>query len=180
MSVSSFRSFMGGKSTPSSDELQLFARAQQYSNYLTWIPGMRMIAICNSLSMYNGDSESDIDLFIVTDPGRIWLVRGLVTLVLQILGVRRHDDLVTGRFCLSFFATTHGIDLSTIAIPRDIYLQEWGRSLKPIWSRSDCYGEFLRVNNEFLGTLSQGDNRENTRYLREDHTSGTQELKGYW
>lgn len=180
MSMSSFRSFMGGKWAPSSDELQLFKRAQQYSNYLTWIPSIRMIAICNSLSMYNGDGESDIDLFIVADPGWIWLVRGLVTLVLQILGVRRHGNLVVGRFCLSFFATTQGMNLSTIAILWDIYLQEWGRSLKPIWSRADCYGEFLRVNSEFLGAISPEEDRENRRFLREDNGARTQELKGSW
>jgi hypothetical protein len=117
--------------------------------------------------MYAWNSESDIDLFIVSDPGRLWLVRGLATLTLQVLGVRRYGDIIVGRFCLSFFATTQGMDLSTIAIPRDVYLREWGRSLKPIWSHANGYSEFLRVNSEFLGAMSHEEDRENRRFCVE-------------
>lgn len=39
-----------------------------------------MIAICNSLSMFATKSDSDIDLFIVTDAKMLWYVRFFVTL----------------------------------------------------------------------------------------------------
>ena len=77
--------FLGGKSHPSEGELALYARAQKYIPWISWIPGMRMVAVCNSLSIYASDSESDIDLFIVSDPDRIWLVRGLVTMIFHLL-----------------------------------------------------------------------------------------------
>ena len=73
--------------------------------WVSWIPGLRMVAICNSLSMYASDADSDIDLFVVTEKNRLWFVRILMTIVFQILGVRRHGNHVAKRFCLSFFST---------------------------------------------------------------------------
>ena len=124
-----------------------------------------MVAVCNSLSMYAADNESDIDLFIVTDSDSIWLVRALVTGIFQLLGVRRHGTYTVGRFCLSFFVTTQGMDLAKIAIERDIYLQVWGRSLKPIYSRGKTYEEFILINRKFLGEFSQSQKIENTQYM---------------
>lgn len=97
-------------------ELQFLEKTRKYSKYVAWIPGLRLLAVCNSIAMKNAEDDSDIDLFIVTDPRRMWLVRVLVTLTFQILGVRRHGKKTTGRFCLSFFATTQGMDLSAIVL----------------------------------------------------------------
>lgn len=72
----------------------LFERAQKYLKWVAWIPGLRMVAICNSLSMYASDLDSDIDLFVVSDPRRMWLTRILMTGIFQILGVRRHGNKV--------------------------------------------------------------------------------------
>jgi hypothetical protein len=55
-------------------------------------------------------SSSDIDLYIVTTPKRMWLVRIFVTFIFQILLVRKDDKHHAGRFCLSFFSTTDALD----------------------------------------------------------------------
>ncbi len=59
---------MGVKKTPNEREIELFHRTEKYIQKLTWIPGIEMIAVVNSLSMYATHEDSDIDLFIVTEP----------------------------------------------------------------------------------------------------------------
>jgi hypothetical protein len=131
------------QSTPTQEELKLIEKTQKYARLVSWIPGLRMMALCNSLSMYASDPDSDIDLFIVSNPGRIWLVRGLITGIFHILGVRRHGEKVVGRFCLSFFITTNVLDMSQIALEKDPYLEAWAYHLMPILDRGDVYSEFV-------------------------------------
>jgi hypothetical protein len=77
-----FNILMGVKKTPNEHEEYLFKRAGKYIEKLSWIPGIEMIAVVNSLSMYATHDDSDIDLFIVTEPRMIWFVRFFTTLTL--------------------------------------------------------------------------------------------------
>lgn len=108
-----------------------------------------MIAVCNSLSMYAADPDSDIDLFVVSAPHRMWLVRIIMTVLFHLLGVRRHGKKVTGRFCLSFFCTTNAMDFGQIAIENDVYLRTWVNYLKPIVDIGDTYEDFLKQNSNW-------------------------------
>jgi hypothetical protein len=81
----SFNQEMGVKNTPNNHEIYLMGRAQRYIKKLSWIPGLRMIAVVNSLSMYATHENSDIDLFVITSPNVLWLVRFLMTAELWIL-----------------------------------------------------------------------------------------------
>ena len=71
---------LGIRPSPNPHEEMLFARAQQYIREVANIPGIEMIAVCNSLSMYATHPDSDIDLFIVSRPDMLWLVRFLITM----------------------------------------------------------------------------------------------------
>ena len=96
------------------------------------VPFLKMVAVCNNLAFGKVDEESDIDLFIVAEKGRLFMVRALVTLILQLRGVRRHGAKVAGRFCLSFFVDEEFLNLEKIAIENDIYLAYWIRTIVPI------------------------------------------------
>lgn len=74
-----FDSYIGAKETPNDHEKELFERAQKYIRRITWIPGLEMISVVNSLSMFATHNNSDIDLFIISKPRTIWIVRLLVT-----------------------------------------------------------------------------------------------------
>jgi hypothetical protein len=167
------------KSTPSESEIRLFQKAQKYLSQLSWIPGLRMIAVCNSLSMYGSDENSDIDLFVITNPRRMWLVRIFLTAILQILGVRRHGKKVAGRFCLSFFCTTEAMNFETIAIENDLYLQAWVNYLKPIINIGETYEKFLQENSGWMEILSDG-NGENTRFQSIKKPLSKERLKWLW
>ncbi len=137
---------MGIRSEPTNHDTVLFSRAQKYIQKTSWIPGIEMIAVVNSLSMYATHEDSDIDLFIITRNWYMWLVRFLITLEFFLLGVWRHGKDIRGNFCLSFFMEESELNIQKIAIDTDIYLYYWIYYLKPILSRNGTYNAFLGAN----------------------------------
>lgn len=124
---------LGAKPEPGPAERAIFRRAKVWCARAAWIPGIRLMAVCNSATFFAADAESDIDLFVVTAPRRMWLVRFLLTAFFQICGVRRHGNKVAGRFCLSFFCTTDALNFSKIALPNgDPYLEAWVPRIVPV------------------------------------------------
>jgi len=142
-----FDKYIWSKNYPSDYERELFSKTQKYCRYISWIPGLKMVAVCNSLSMYaTKEKWSDIDLFIITAKNRLWLVRIMVTLVFQILGVRRHWNNIAERFCLSFFIDETAEDFSSFSLENDVYLYFWIYYLKPIINKDLTYEQFIKAN----------------------------------
>lgn len=134
------------KNAPNLHEKELFLRAQKYIECIKNIHGIKMIAICNSLSMFATKSDSDIDLFIVTDAKMLWYVRFFVTLKFWKMWVWRKWTDIAGNFCLSFFVTEKALDFQKIALKDDIYLYYWIYFLKPILDYDATYDRFLSEN----------------------------------
>ena len=149
-------------SEPNNHEVQLFERGQEYIQKLSKIPGIEMIAIVNSLSMYATHKDSDIDLFIITKPGMIWFVRFFCTLILWKNWVWRKWEDIASNFCLSFFITTDALGLSKIAIENDIYLYYWIYYMKPIFIKNDTYYRFLESNTWVK--IDENQKMENEKY----------------
>ncbi len=106
-----------------------------------------MVMIGNTLSMNAGKESSDIDLYIVTQKNRLWLVRIAITFLFQILGVRKTAKKHAGRFCLSFFSTEEGMDFSNFALDdNDIYLYFRLVYAKPVINFNQTYEQFLQKN----------------------------------
>lgn len=125
-------------------------RTKLYGQYMRSLPFIRMIAVCNNLAYDNSSEQSDIDLFIVVRPGRMWLARFLTTAVLHFFGVRRYGDKIAGRFCLSFFVTSEKMDISEFELkPEDPYLAYWTKNLRPIFGQ-EAYRAFREKNQEWL------------------------------
>ncbi len=132
-----------------------------------------MIWIWNSISMNCATKDSDIDLFIVTSPNRLWLVRILITLIFQILWVRKTAKKHAGRFCLSFFATTDGLNFSSFALKDDIYLYFRILYFKPILDFDNTYQSFLDKNSSW-SDFSEYKNIIN------NHKPGIKFIKNTW
>jgi len=150
-----FDSYIWVKSKPNEHEIALLEKWQKYISKLSKIPGIEMIAIVNSLSMYATHTDSDIDLFIITKPWMIWFVRFFATLILWWHGVWRKGTDIAGNFCLSFFITTDVMDLSHIAIQDDIYLYYWIYYMHPIYEQNNTYKKFLDANSWVVVDMPQ-------------------------
>lgn len=78
-------------------------RLRSFAWLLRYLPFVDGVAVAGSQALGDQKSGSDIDLFIVTSPGWLWLPRTLVTAVFQVFGVRRHGQKIANRFCLNHY-----------------------------------------------------------------------------
>ncbi|HBB27413.1 TPA: hypothetical protein DCZ36_02875, partial [Candidatus Gracilibacteria bacterium] len=165
-------SILGVKKIPSPEEQEFFRKTQDFIRLIQWIPGLRMIAVSNSLAMYATHPDSDIDLFVITAPKRLWIVRTIVLLTAELLQVRTKPGNEAGKFCFPFFMTEKNLSLKEIALEDDVYLAYWIRSLKPIYNQYYTYGRFMEVNRPFYENILQisSSEEEHTDLLKENRT----------
>ncbi len=79
-------------------------RARRYARWLAYLPFVRMVALTGGLAMENA-RDGDIDYFIVTAPGRLWLVRGLAVALVRL--AHRFGD----RLCPNFLLTENALSI---------------------------------------------------------------------
>ncbi len=124
---------------------KMWRRVNFFAPLIFRVPFLRMVAVCNSLALNNASIDSDIDLFVVAERGRIFMVRYFLTILLGVCGVRRHGKKIAGRFCLSFFVTETAFDFNELRLRDDIYLPYWIKTLSPLGGFS-VYQNFLAKN----------------------------------
>ncbi len=122
-----------------------YHRALKFIRWFRFVPFVRMIAVCNTLAYSNSRPESDIDLFIVTRPGRVWQVRFWIAGILKLLHLRPTAEHTRDTLCASFFTDTHHLRLETLSLPEDIYLPYWVVQVMPILDEG-VYHRFLEAN----------------------------------
>jgi hypothetical protein len=69
---------------------QAWVHARRYARLIWMLPYVRMVAITGSLAMDNVDDGDDIDLMIVTEPGRLWMTRAMILVIVRFARVRGH------------------------------------------------------------------------------------------
>ena len=137
---------------------KLIRKARRYVKYMQFIPFVRTVALCNSLSFYCAEKDSDIDLFIITEKNRLFIARIYSLIFAQILGIRRYKKNVSGRFCFSFIISKEELNIEKIKMDEDIYLTFWLRLMRPLIGQK-TYRDFIKANtwvkNEFNYEIDQ-------------------------
>lgn len=111
-------------------------KAYRFSRIIGFFPFVRGVYISGSLSKGFIDKESDIDYFIITEPGRLWLTRVMLTMFKKIflLNSRKY-------FCVNYF-----IDTNTLEIPdKNIFTATELTHLIPTYNYN-LYLDFLNSN----------------------------------
>jgi len=123
-----------------------YMKAIRVIKWLRFFPFVRMVAVCNTLAFNNSRREADIDLFIVTRPGRIWQSRFWVNGFLKIFKMRPSQEKSQDTICSTFFVDEAHLDLHNLLLNEsDIYLKYWIRQLVPIYDEN-VYDDFFSAN----------------------------------
>jgi predicted nucleotidyltransferase len=102
----------------------------EYINQWSWIwkyiPCIRQIYLCNSITFNSLHNNSDIDICIITKSGYLWYARLFSRLYLTILNIKRSNGKYlenAKKFCLSFYIDEQQADIYHIRQRQwDIYL----------------------------------------------------------
>jgi hypothetical protein len=113
-----------------------FKRVRAFFRLARHLPYLRAVFVCNTLARSNARDESDIDIFAVAAPGRLWLTRLMVSGLATLLGMRRKGEHVKDQLCLSFFVDETALDLRPLAIEDDVYLAHWQAELFPVYDEA--------------------------------------------
>ncbi len=122
------------------DGRRMWRIARRMARLMRLTPYVRGVFISGQLSRYIADQKSDIDYFIVTEPGRLWIVRTLFVLF-------RRTVLLNNRkyFCTNYYVTSDNLEIRE----RNIYAACETASLKPLWNQG-MFNRFARENQEWL------------------------------
>lgn len=131
-----------------------YQRAKKIIRRLRFIPFVKMIGVCNTLAYNNSRPQADIDLFIITTPGRIWLVRFFVAGFLKVFGLRPSQTHTQDTLCASFFTDTQHLNMEKLTIADDIYLPYWVAQVVPVYDEG-VYASFVSENSWIEATLPQ-------------------------
>lgn len=124
-----------------------YKRAQKITRWLSSLPFVRLVAVCNSLAYSQARDQSDIDLFIITKPGGVWWARFFCALFLALLRLRPRPGDTSDKICLSFFVDSQHWQLETLKLgTHDIYLPLWLATLYPLYDAGGCYQRFWETN----------------------------------
>lgn len=80
--------------------------AMRYSRLIAAFPFVRGISLSGSLSKGYMDEQSDIDYFIITAPGRLWLCRTLLVIFKKIFLLNSKKN-----FCINYFVSEDALSV---------------------------------------------------------------------
>lgn len=124
--------------------------ARKATKFFRWLPSVKLVAVSNLIGHHNLRNESDIDIFIVSSPGRLWLTRFFCTGFMKIMHRRPTKECKRNKMCLSFYAATDGLVMESLRFkPNDPYFDHWFLGLYPIYDK-DRFLAYLRFKNPWL------------------------------
>ncbi|MBI2036309.1 hypothetical protein HYT17_01655 [Candidatus Microgenomates bacterium] len=120
--------------------------AKNLVNFLKFIPTIKLIGVSGSVAAGNADSADDIDLFIITKRGTLWLTRLLTTIVVELMSRRRrpNETDVADKICLNMFVDERF--LAVLRKKQNLYTAHEVCQLKALYDKDGTYQKFLWAN----------------------------------
>ncbi len=110
--------------------------ARMISRFIGNFPYVRAVFISGSLSKNSLDKDGDIDYFVITSPGRLWVARTLLIFFKKIFLFNSYKF-----FCLNYFVDTNSLEIDD----RNIYTAHELATLLPTYGKETC-DEFFKSN----------------------------------
>lgn len=122
---------------------KMMEKANRYSAIISKFPFVRCVCISGSLSKGFIDEQGDIDYFIITEPGRLWICRSLLIIFKKLFLLNSHRY-----FCVNYF-----IDTNHLEIPdKNIFTATELLSLIPMYN-TGLFCKLIETNNWALYLL---------------------------
>jgi hypothetical protein len=99
--------------------------ARLYAHLIWALPYVRMVAVTGALAMDNVEPKDDIDFLVVTEPGRLWMTRGLIVLLCKLARFCGHT------ICPNYLISSHALGLSE----RNLYAAHELAQMVPLHGR---------------------------------------------
>lgn len=112
------------------------AQARKSARLIGRFPYVEAVMVSGSLSKHYMDPGSDIDFFIVTKPGRLWIARTLLILYKKIFLLNSHKH-----FCVNYFVDTDHLEIED----KNLFTATEVAFLLPMLN-ADAYQDFRRHN----------------------------------
>lgn len=130
---------------------ELWRAARTYGAWVARLPLVRFVGVTGALAMSNAERRADIDFFILTHPGRVWLCRLLVLAVVRLAALRGH------RLCPNFLLSTAELELRE----RNLFTAHEIAQMVPVRA-TEWYVKFIDANRwaqDYLPTALHDDRR---------------------
>jgi hypothetical protein len=114
---------------------ELWRAARAYGAWVSRLPLVRFVGVTGALAMSNAERRADIDLFVLTHPGRVWLCRLLVLAVVRVAALRGH------RLCPNFLLSTAQLELRE----RNLFTAHEIAQMVPVRA-TEWYAKFIDAN----------------------------------
>ena len=118
---------------------RLWPAARRYARVIAGLPLVRFVAVTGALSMDSAEEGGDVDLFVLTRPGRLWTARLLILAVVRFAALRG----VT--LCPNFLLSTD----HALLTERNVFTAHELTQMVPIAPTLD--GDRLRAANAWTG-----------------------------
>lgn len=104
----------------------LWRHARLYAHLIWTLPYVRMVAVTGALAMDNVEPDDDIDFLVVTEPGRLWMARGMIVLLCKLARLRGHT------VCPNYLISSEALRLDK----RDLYAAHELAQMVPLHGQS--------------------------------------------
>jgi hypothetical protein len=115
---------------------RLWSIARIVAQVLRQFPFVRAVLVSGGLSKNVADRESDIDLFLVTERGRLWICRTFLVLFKKLFLLNKKKY-----FCINHFVTVDHLEV----VERNIYIASEVAHVQPLFNL-DLFERFVEAN----------------------------------
>ncbi len=119
---------------------ELLRRARKAGKLIGLLPFVKAVVVVNSVAIGNVHANSDVDLLIVTTPGRVFVAKGLLWQLMKLTRQLETEERKAGRFSLGMFLTTRGIIFERDTMKQnEPHLMYWLMTAVPVYGDRRWY-----------------------------------------
>ena len=135
--------------------------AYKISRFIGNFPFVRAVFLSGSITKNSMDKDSDIDYFVITEPGRLWFTRTVL------IGFKKVFLLNSYKlFCLNYFVDKNNLEIHD----RNLYVALEISTLIPTYGRANC--EAFEKSNKWVNEFVPNSKEKDFSGVRENSVRG--------